>query len=169
NLLPDSKDIRQRVARQYQTGSTDAFDVLMQVGRDCVGALQLLPDGMQPEAINAVQATPLSEAEIARLLRDTLNPGPLSGATGSDIEDLRISIAGAQEKTALLHFQGQWCRPHGATPTSHIFKLPMGLVGNMKLDLGESVENEWLCAEILRAYGLPVAECEPLQFEDMKV
>ena len=168
NLLPDSKEIRQRVARRYQTGSTDAFDLLMQVGRDCVGALQLLPDGMHPEAVNAVQATPLNEAEVARLLRDTLNPGPLAGA-GAHAQDLRISIAGAQEKTALLRFQGQWCRPQGATPTTHIFKLPMGLVGNMKLDLSESVENEWLCAEILRAYGLPVAECEPLQFEDIKV
>ena len=53
NLLPDSKEIRQRVARRYQTGSTDAFDLLMQVGRDCVGALQLLPEGMQPEPVCA--------------------------------------------------------------------------------------------------------------------
>ncbi|WP_415830481.1 HipA domain-containing protein [Bordetella flabilis] len=82
---------------------------------------------------------------------------------------MRISIAGAQEKTALLRYEGRWCRPHGVTPTTHIFKLPMGRVGNMQLDLAESVENEWLCAEILRAHGLPVAECEPLQFEDMKV
>src|SRR3546814_10096810 len=28
NLLPDSKDIRERVARRYKTGSTDAFDLL---------------------------------------------------------------------------------------------------------------------------------------------
>ena len=51
----------------------------------------------------------------------------------------------------------------------HILKLPMGLVGNMKLDLSHSIENEWPCSRILAAYGLPVAECEPLRFEDMKV
>ena len=45
----------------------------------------------------------------------------------------------------------------------------MGLVGNMKLDLSHSIENEWICARILAGYGLPVADCEPLQFEDMKV
>ena len=39
----------------------------------------------------------------------------------------------------------------------------------MKLDMRHSVENEWLCARILAAYGLPVATCEPLVFEDMKV
>jgi serine/threonine-protein kinase HipA len=63
---------------------------------------------------------------------------------------------------------GQWCMPQGATPTTHILKLPLGLVGGMGLDLRESVENEWLCAQILKAYGLPVAHCEPVQFEDMK-
>src|SRR5690606_1727297 len=48
-------------------------------------------------------------------------------------------------------------------------KLPLGLVGNMRLDLTMSVENEWLCSEILAAYGIPVARTQPLQFEDMKV
>ena len=82
-------------------------------------------------------------------------------------EDLRLSIAGAQEKTALLRMGRRWYRPRGATPTTHILKLPMGLVGNMKLDLSHSIENEWLCSRVLAAYGLLVAECEPLQFEDM--
>lgn len=51
-------------------------------------------------------------------------------------------------------------RPRGATPTTHILKLPLGRVGNQQLDLSGSVENEWLCARILAAYGLPVAPCE---------
>lgn len=168
NLLPDSKDIRERVARRYQIGTTDAFDLLAQVGRDCAGALQILPDGMAPSGVSTVQATPLSVAEVAQQLRGTVAPAPLEGAQ-ANAEDFRISIAGAQEKTALLYFDGQWCRPHGATPTTHILKLPMGRVGNMRFDLSESVENEWLCSVILRAYGLPVAHCEPLQFEDVKV
>jgi len=48
NLLPDSKAIRERVARRFRTGSTDAFTLLAEVGRDCVGALQILPDGVAP-------------------------------------------------------------------------------------------------------------------------
>lgn len=82
--------------------------------------------------------------------------------------DLRISIAGAQEKTALLHQDGQWCLPQASTPTTHIFKLPLGLIGGMNIDMRDSVENEWLCALILREFGLPVAACTPMQFEDMK-
>ncbi|MCD6039542.1 MAG: hipA [Gammaproteobacteria bacterium] len=37
------------------------------------------------------------------------------------------------------------------------------------MDLRESCENEWLCAQITKAFGLPVAHCEILYFEDIKV
>ena len=169
NLLPDSQDIRARAASRFHAKSTNAFDLLAQIGRDCVGALQILPDGTAPGDVGIVEATPLDEHEVAAILRGTVAPPALAGAAAQDDDDFRISIAGAQEKTALLNLDGQWCRPHGATPTTHILKLPMGLVGNMKLDLSHSIENEWICARILAAYGLPVADCEPLQFEDMKV
>lgn len=167
NLLPDSREIRERVARRYHVGKLDAFDLLAEIGRDCVGALQILPDGAVPTGVQAVDATALTESEVAQVLRGTLTSAPMG--LGHNEEDFRISIAGAQEKTALLYFDGKWCLPHGVTPTTHIFKLPLGLVGGLQLDLSASVENEWLCSLILRAYGLPVANCEPLQFEDMKV
>ncbi|MBO9649618.1 MAG: type II toxin-antitoxin system HipA family toxin [Variovorax sp.] len=167
NLLPDSEDIRARIARRYSTGSTDAFQLLAEIGRDCVGALQILPLDNVPAGIQPVQATPLHESGVAQMLRNTVAPTLLG--RGDEDEDFRISIAGAQEKTALLHFDGKWCLPHGDTPTTHIFKLPLGLIGGMKYDMRDSVENEWLCSLILKAYGLPVAPCEPLQFEDVKV
>ena len=167
NLLPDSREIRERVAGRFHTASTDAFDLLAEIGRDCVGALQILPEGVAPMGTQAVQFTPLTDTQVAQILRGITTPS----AMGLDAvqDDFRISIAGAQEKTALLWVDGQWCLPQGATPTTHIFKLPLGLVGGMKLDMRESVENEWLCALILKAYGLPVANCELLQFEGMKV
>ncbi len=65
--------------------------------------------------------------------------------TGRD--DFRISVAGAREKTALLRMGEQWCIPQGATPTTHIIKLPIGEIKqpNATLDLRESVDNEYLC------------------------
>lgn len=168
NLLPDSKEIRERVARRYQAGSTNAFTLLAEVGRDCVGALQVVPGPEAPDGVQEVNAVPMSDAEIAQLLRNTLTPGPL-GRNAAEDEDFRISLAGAQEKSAMLWYDGRWCRPHRATPTTHIFKLPLGLVANMKFDMSDSVENEWLCSEILHAYQMPVARTQPLIFEDMKV
>ena len=68
----------------------------------------------------------------------------------------------------MLWHRGQWHRPTGSTPTTHILKLPMGLVGNMRADMRTSVENEWLCSQIMHAFGLPTAPCRIATFEDLK-
>ncbi len=94
---------------------------------------------------------------------------PLPGVS-EDPEAFRISIAGAQEKTALLCKRGKWFRPRGATPTTHILKLPLGIVGGgLQLDMSESVENEWLCAQILRELGFSVAKTDIAVFGAQKV
>jgi serine/threonine-protein kinase HipA len=169
NLLPENDAIRERLARRYQAAGVEPFDLLYALGRDCVGALQLLPEGTAPgDALYRTEATPLNEADIARRLRTLTADGP-AGFNDQTADDLRLSIAGAQEKTALLRQGTQWLLPQGSTPTTHIFKLPMGLVGNMQADMRTSIENEWLCACLIAAFGLPVAPCEIAQFEDQKV
>lgn len=167
NLLPDSDIIRKRIAQRYRTETLDAFDLLQAIGRDCVGAVQLLPEDDAPVGVDRIEGTPLTDAEIETMLTRTVS-APALGAT-DEIDDFRISLAGAQEKTALLWHDEQWKRPHGATPTTHIFKLPLGLVGNKLADLSTSVENEWLCLRILRAYGLPVANTEIVTFGKQRV
>jgi serine/threonine-protein kinase HipA len=168
NLLPDSEAIRRRMASQFKVATPDAFDLLEAVGRDCVGALQLLPPGVEPVGFNQVQAQPLSEREVAEHLRRTVTSASLGSQ--QEMDDFRISLAGAQEKSALLWFDGRWCLPRGATPTTHIMKLPLGTVGQaVKVDMSTSVENEWLCASILRAFGLNVAPSTMGTFEDQKV
>lgn len=84
-------------------------------------------------------------------------------------QEFPISIAGAQEKTALLRHNKRWQRPIATTPTTHIFKLPIGKIEHAGIDLSDSVENEWLCMEILREFGLPVATTNIETFEDTKV
>lgn len=167
NLLPDSEPIRRRIATRYKTGSTAPFPLLAALGRDCVGALQMLPPDEAPTDLTSITGRVLSENEIAQLLRGTTS----TSAPGRDdpLDDLRLSIAGAQEKTALLRHSNRWLLPEGSTPTTHIFKLPLGLVGNMRADMRTSVENEWLCSQIVAAYGLPVARCEISRFDDQKV
>jgi len=166
NLLPDSVDIRRRLQSRFRTASTAAFDLLAEIGRDCVGAVQLTRAGEAPPDVQRIEGEPISDAAIAELLRATVSGQPLGQR---DDEAFRISIAGAQEKTALLWYAGQWHWPHGATPTTHILKLPLGRVGNAQVDLSTSVENEWLCLRLLRAFGLAAAHAEIAQFEDQKV
>ncbi len=166
NLLPDSDAIRLRLAQQYQTTSTSPFELLAKIGRDCAGAIQLLPVDEDPTGLFQIFGTPLNPKEIAQILRDATSSRAF-GNTGLD-RALRLSIAGAQEKTALLFHDEQWMLPTGSTPTTHIFKLPLGIIGNMKADMRTSVENEWLCSKILHAYDIPIAHCEMAQFEDQK-
>lgn len=167
NLLPDSDAIRQRLRDKFSAGSTDTFDLLAALGRECVGAVQLLPRGMEPDGFDRIEFTPLDAAGVERAIDIAVTGGRVLGQTEDD--DFRISIAGAQEKTALLLAKNQWGRPVGSTPTTHIFKLPLGLVGNMRADMSDSVENEWLCARLLAALGVPVAECEIATFGKRKV
>ncbi len=166
NLLPESIDVRKRIRDKFGASTTLAFDLLVQIGRDCIGAVQLLPPDQHPQDVQQINGEVLDEAGVANSLRAAVSGAPL----GQREEDpLRISIAGMQEKTALLLHEGEWHKPVGATPTTHIFKLPLGRVGNMQADLSTSVENEWLCAQIVREFGLPIANCEIADFEDQRV
>lgn len=163
NLLPDDERIRRRVSTRFKVGSTDVIELLQAIGRDCVGAVQLLPPGQPPAGFDRLEYEPMDDQAVGRHLRGIAAEDGLGGA--QDPDDLRISIAGAQEKTALLKVDGQWCRPLGATPTTHILKLPLGLVGGRRLDLTHSVYNEWLCAQLLRELGLPTAVTDIATFE----
>ncbi len=164
NLLPDNDRIRARIQQRFSMPSQSPFDLLAEVGRDCVGALQLLPEGEAPGDVGKIDAEAVSEEDIERILVNT----PVSGRHQDD-DDFRISIAGAQEKTALLLHEGGWMKPRGATPTTHILKLPIGRHGDHGIDLALSVENEWLCSRILQAYGIRTANCWLAVFREQKV
>src|SRR5215469_3857204 len=132
--------------------------------RNNVGALQFLPPDAQPTPAGAVDAVPVSRREFAVIL-DNLATAPL-GIT--EDESFRISIAGVQQKTALLRWKGRWCKPRGTTATTHIFKPSIGKLPN-GVDLTSSVENEYLCLRILNGLGLPAARAEMQSFGDKGV
>ena len=163
NLLPDSDAIRRRVAERVGADGLDAYSLLTRIGRDCVGALQFLPDGTAPGDGRAMTGDPLTDDQIAAMLGD-LGRVPL-GIRAE--QDFRISVAGAQEKTALLFHDGQWILPTGMTPTTHILKPPIGTLPN-GMDLTNSVENEHFCLRLMAAFGLPVARTAIATFADRK-
>ncbi len=163
NLLPDSESIRNRVAARVQATGTDAFSLLSKIGHDCVGALQFVPDGSEPEKTGTTAGKPISDEEIARKLND-LNAAPLGL---DDDDDFRISIAGAQEKTALLLHHGKWFTPSGTTATTHILKPQIGQIPG-GIDLSNSVENEFLCLKLCAALGLKVANADIIDFAGTK-
>jgi serine/threonine-protein kinase HipA len=165
NLLPDSDAIRSRMQARFSAPTRHPFDLLWNVGRDCIGAIQLYPRNCEVPDVRKVTAEPLDTTAIEYLLGN-YQDAPLGMARENDF---RISLAGAQEKTALLWHQGQWQLPTGSTPTSHIFKLPIGFLDHSNIDLRESGENEWLCLQLFKAFGLSTANAELGQFGRQKV
>lgn len=166
NLLPDNDQIRARIQARFQAKTKRPFDLLSKIGGDCVGAIQLYSPDAAPDDIRQVHAEPLTEQRMAQVLRGYQSDAPLGML--DDIDDFRISIAGAQEKTGLLWHNEQWHLPLGSTPTSHILKLPIGILPHKNIDLRDSCENEWLCLKIAAAFGLPVNTAEIIHVEDVK-
>src|SRR5262245_63606555 len=126
NLLPDSDAIRSRIRSKFATRSTEAFDLLVAVGRDCIGAIQLLPEGREPVGFDRIAGEPMTDAEVERAIAASLSGSRVLGQ--EETGEFRISLAGAQEKTAFLYHRGKWGRPSGATPPTHIFKMTLGLI-----------------------------------------
>lgn len=167
NLLPDSEHVRKQVAEKTAAEGTDSYSLLARIGRDCVGALQFLPDGETLDEEPYVKGEPVSDKEIEAILAN-LARTPL----GIDPEhEFRISVAGAQEKTALLFKDGKWLRPIGTTPTTHILKPQLGEIPTAfgTIDMEASVDNEHYCLKLFEAFGLPVAQTEIVTFGARRV
>ena len=152
NLLPDSDKLRRLVAEKVGARGIDAYSMLTKIGHDCVGALQFITgDKEAPDATSKLNGEAINAEAIEKILKG-LSQAPLGLATD---DPFRISVAGVQEKTALLLHEGQWLKPHGTTPTTHLIKTQIGqLPGG--IDLSNSVENEYFCLKLTEAFGLPV-------------
>lgn len=164
NLLPDNEVMRRIVAQKTGAVGTDAYSLLSRIGRDCVGALQFLPDEDVQNYAHGTNGRAVSHKQIGDIISG-LSHNPL-GIDADD--DFRISIAGMQEKTALLKLEGQLFIPHGTQATTHILKPTIGHLPH-GMDLSDSVENEYFCMQFMSACGLDVAKTSIETFSHHKV
>jgi len=141
NLLPESI-ARTQIARRLGISESNDFGLLKAIGGDCAGALSLWPDPeptVRPAAYEAV-----SHAQMDQWL-DAMPVTPLISAG----EDLRISLAGAQQKIALMQEKGQFFLPRGSAASSHIFKPDIPAFPH-------SAINEAFCMRLAAAVDLRV-------------
>ena len=165
NLLPDSEAIRAARPLALQHHERHAPSTCSRpIGRDCVGALQLLA-GRREAGANHQDLSHSARRSRDRepAARDT-SPIPLRSAGRRRGRIQHLDRRGAGEDRADLA-RGRWCRPHGATPTTHIFKLPLGLVGGRQLDHADVArERVALRANSSRSTGCPSPACEVKAF-----
>jgi serine/threonine-protein kinase HipA len=164
NLLPDNENLKKIIAQKFGAESTRSFDLLSVIGKDCVGALSFIVDDKIPPEIFEMNYSPLNEKKISSKIRGLGLANPL----GMSLNDFRISIAGAQEKTALLKIGKNWYEPHGQTPTTHILKTSIGALG-LGINFDDSIDNEWASLFIMQKFGLETCEASIERFEDQRV
>lgn len=109
SLLPDSDVIRRRRATRFRAESIGAFELLQAIGRDCVGVVQLLANGEQPVSYDNIEGMSLTD-DVEQYLAQVVAPVEFG---------LRISLAGVQEKSALLLHDGRWMLPHCHSNNPH--------------------------------------------------
>ncbi|MGH9917456.1 MAG: HipA N-terminal domain-containing protein, partial [Nitrososphaerales archaeon] len=140
-LLPEGEP-RQIIAYDLNLSERDAYGLLRALGRDCAGALVVVPDGETLEEEGVPE--PITDAEVARRLRK-LRVQPL----GVD-QRVRVSLAGMQRKLLLSRLENGWGLPVDGAPSTHIVKPANRYLRNV-------VANEALCVRVARELGLPAA------------
>jgi serine/threonine-protein kinase HipA len=139
-LLPDESS-RNRLANALGVSDTNAFGMLEIIGGDCAGALALYPHDSDMNKHNAVDEV-LDEKQLDNLLKE-LSGNPLLGGR----KDIRLSLAGAQDKLAVKVHDDKVMLVKNGEPTTHILKPAIqGLKGTS--------QNEAFCMMLARRVGL---------------
>jgi serine/threonine-protein kinase HipA len=74
-LLPDDRTVREKIAAREHADSAGIFDLLAVIGRDCVGALRFVSEGLDPGDPAKMTYRPVSDSEIAtRIASLGINP-----------------------------------------------------------------------------------------------
>jgi serine/threonine-protein kinase HipA len=155
-LLPDGW-ARGGLERRFGVHRVDSFSLLVALGRECAGAVSLVPAGDPSPAADAGAVTTvalLDEAEIARRLA-ALETDPF----GVD-DDSRITLAGTPWKLPLVRTaEGGWAAPGRGRWSTH-------LVRPESPDLVGLVATEAFALAALRAGGVRVVDAEMTTFAD---
>jgi serine/threonine-protein kinase HipA len=152
-LLPE-EPVRQRLAVRLRVDASDVFGLLREIGRECAGAFSIIPEGMDPVAAESEGVAWLSQDDLAAVISD-LAARPLGVEPG---EDIRISLAGAQDKLVVVVTDGRVGLPRGTTPSTHIIKpaSPVAIGRRRRPAFPALVSNEAFCMKLAELSGLDV-------------
>ena len=153
-LLPENPNMRELLAKKYNINVNDDFKLLKEIGRDCAGALSFheMTEPQKSYQMLKIEGSILSDEELKKYLEE-LPYRPYLGK--------RLSLAGAQEKTAVCVINGKIALPNDDIPTTHIIKtaLPKYV---------QSIQNEYICMKAAKEIGLEVAAVEIRKVGDIE-
>lgn len=144
-ILPEEGK-RGVIARNLGISPKNDFSMLEKIGGECAGAVIFLPAGEKLPASSHYQE--INDYELATILKD-LPRHPLMAGN----KDIRLSLAGVQDKIAVYIGENKIFMPYGIAPSTHILKPAIERFEGV-------VFNEALCMKLANAIGLPSAKVE---------
>ena len=156
NMLSEGPAL-ERMAALAGVRPVDTFGILTAFGRDCAGAVMVLPDGDRPGGNEGSGYSSMTPGDLERVI-SALDVIPLAAAPE---RGFRPSLAGFQRKALLGRAgDGTWQLPSGDAPSTWILK-PDGPHA--------MAANEATCLRLAAACGLPVPTAELLDVAGLPV
>lgn len=155
-LLPEDSR-RNEIARELRIDAGDGYALLAEIGRDCAGAVVIVPEGEGAGPRDGAVEW-LSDEDLAELV-ERLPTRPLG--ISREGRRMRLSLAGVQRKLTLIRSgSGQFGEPQADAPSTHLIKPQYGE------EFPDLAYNEMFCMRVARCAGLPVAETELITITD---
>ncbi len=152
-ILPE-QDKREKIARNLGISARNDFAMLEQIGGECAGAVTfMLQDEPLPSLNYHYRA--LSEQELANILQELPRRPLMAGK-----DDVRLSLAGAQDKIAVHVADGKISLPLGGAPSTHILKPAIEHFKDL-------VFNEAFCMQLANAVKIPTAQVSTHQVQEI--
>ena len=146
NLLPEA-NVRQQICQSLKISQGNDFELLKAIGGDCAGALAITVSDEPVQPIARYEA--ISEKQLADWSVGT--PNAFSAVTGQN--EVRLSLAGAQDKLPVHIQDAKIFIPLGNTPSTYLLKFASPFYSQLP-------ENETFVTMLAGAVGLPVVDIQ---------
>lgn len=155
NLLPENES-REILAFNNRFDRKDMFSFLKNFGRDCAGALSILPEGETPD-FSTGRYIKMTDDLVKAL--DQIKKSPDQKLL-PQVKQARLSIAGAQDKLP-VYISGQdfFLPENPGSATTHIIKPE-------NPGFSDLPQNEAFCLALAGRLGLPVPESWLMQLQE---
>lgn len=146
NLLPEG-NVREQICKSIKISADNDFALLKAIGGDCAGALTITSTRSSVLQQRPPRYEPVTEEQLASWSFAT--PNVFAAVTGQS--DIRLSLAGAQDKLPVYMEGTQIMIPLGNAPSTHILKFASPHYSHLP-------ENETFITLLAKEVGLPVAD-----------
>jgi serine/threonine-protein kinase HipA len=179
-LLPEG-EVKKRIAQALHISELSTIKFLEALGGECAGSVSFYTSSQQEEMKQEINLkkdvsnehptkdkyftrswfltnenyTELSEKEIFKLVQNIHMRPLIQGA-----KELRLSLAGAQEKLSLARIDEKWHLPKYGAPSTHILKP------SIKGSFDYIAENEYFCTQYAKTLGLQVPDHDLVKIDD---